>query len=598
MALDRFRAAKDSDHLDDPRRRATIDCGVSPPFERSALARSKRSRKRERTAFSGFFGLLIGLQLGALSVGGSAAAKESPPAGRPLRPAEAAVAAWLEDNRQRPPALRAFVQRLPKGGDIHSHLSGAVYAEHYLEWAALDGYCVDPVGPALVKASACGQKPTFFAASELPQRADTYAKFVNLWSTRNLPFAGRSGHDQFFEAFAGFDLISSSLSRQDDMVAEVANRAAAQRIHYLELMITLKGSDVRALGKRVGWSGNHALMRQQLLAAGLGALVQQGRAELDTINREVRNTLRCGTAEAQPGCEVTVRFLQQATRTRAPQEVFAQLVYAFELAKASPSIVGINLVAPEDHPVALRDYALQMKMLQFLKRQSPEVKIALHAGELTLGLVPPDDLRFHIRQAVEVAQANRIGHGVGVMFEDEPFQLLEEMRRRGVLVEICLTSNEVILNVKGDDHPFLEYRRAGVPLALASDDEGISRIDLSNEYLLAVQRYGLSYPELKDLARNSLEYSFLPGASLWEASDYRRVKAACAEDIPGASPPSGRCAPLLAGSERAAAQWTLEAKFAAFEALPTFRRHGPAPRRVPAPRPEVPQAIPAAAPTR
>ena len=53
-------------------------------------------------------------------------------------------------------------------------------------------------------------------------------------------------------------------------------------------------------------------------------------------------------------------------------------------------------------------------------------------------------------------------------------------------------------------------------MTLASDDEGISRIDLSNEYLLAVLRYKLSYRDLKTLARNSLEYSFLPGQSLWE----------------------------------------------------------------------------------
>lgn len=89
-----------------------------------------------------------------------------------------------------------------------------------------------------------------------------------------------------------------------------------------------------------------------------------------------------------------MRFLQQTTRTGPPQEVFAQLVYAFELARASRAVVGLNLVAPEDNPVALRDYTLQMRMLQGLKRLHPEVKVALHAGELTLGLVPPERLRI------------------------------------------------------------------------------------------------------------------------------------------------------------------------------------------------------------
>ena len=151
---------------------------------------------------------------------------------------------------------------------------------------------------------------------------------------------------------------------------------------------------------------------------------------------------------------------------------------------------------------------------------------------------------------------------------------MEAMRRHGVLVEICLTSNDVILNVKGQGHPFLDYRKAGVPMTLASDDEGLSRIDLSNEYQLAAQRYGLSDPELKDLAGNSLEYSFLKGESLRDPGNYSRMKAACAEDIPGARALYARCANVLRSSDRAAAQWTLESKCAAFEALPTFQRPG------------------------
>lgn len=524
-------------------------------------------------------GVLWAFLIGSNVVGLQVAAEEVSAPQRSLRQAESAVAAWFEANRHRPTKIRAFVQRMPKGGDIHTHLSGAVYAEHYLSWAAADGYCVDPSRPALVPPSDCKQNPNYFAASELVQKTAIYDKLVNLMSTRNLRFSGRSGHDDFFEAFGGFDLISSSLSRQDDMVAEVANRAASQHIFYLELLITLRGNEVRKLGRAVGWTGNFAQMRQQLRDLGMMDLVARGGQDLDTINREVAKTLRCGTAEAQPGCEVTVRFVSQTTRTRPPEEVFAQFAYAFELARASSSVVGINLVAPEDNPVALRDYTLHMKMLQFLKAQFPDVKLSLHAGELALGLVPPEHLRFHIRQAVEVAQASRIGHGAGIMYENYPFQLLDAMRRRGVLVEICLTSNEVILDMKSDDHPFLDYRQAGVPLALASDDEGISRIDLSNEFQLAAMRYNLGYPDLKQLARNSLEYSFLKGDSLWESTNYDHIKPVCAEDIPGSTALSPRCANFLMGNDRAKAQWKLEAEFAAFEALPTFRSTGPTQRQ-------------------
>ena len=91
-------------------------------------------------------------------------------------------------------------------------------------------------------------------------------------------------------------------------------------------------------------------------------------------------------------------------------------------------------------------------------------------GEITPGLVSPIDLQSHIRQAVEVAGADRIGHGVDVVNEQNAGQLLDEMARRHVLVEVPLTSNEQILGVFGAAHPFVNYRAAGVPVTLATDD--------------------------------------------------------------------------------------------------------------------------------
>ena len=71
------------------------------------------------------------------------------------------------------------------------------------------------------------------------------------------------------------------------------------------------------------------------------------------------------------------------------------------------------------------------------------------------------------------------------------------------LVEICLTSNEVILGISGDEHPFEMYRRAGVPLSLGTDDEGISRSPLTMEFVKAVERYNLDYDDVKELVRNN-----------------------------------------------------------------------------------------------
>ncbi|MGO8842059.1 MAG: adenosine deaminase, partial [Methyloceanibacter sp.] len=78
-----------------------------------------------------------------------------------------------------------------------------------------------------------------------------------------------------------------------------------------------------------------------------------------------------------------------------------------------------------------------------------------------------------------------------------------------MLVEINLTSNADILGIGGKDHPFSLYRKFGVPVALSTDDEGVERIDLTHEYVRAVETYDLNYADLKQLVRASLEHSFL-----------------------------------------------------------------------------------------
>jgi adenosine deaminase len=202
------------------------------------------------------------------------------------------------------------------------------------------------------------------------------------------------------------------------------------------------------------------------------------------------------------------------------------MLLGFELMRADPRWVGINLVQPEDDNVALRDYRLQMRMLGYLRGVYPTGHITLHAGELAPGLAPPADLRFHIRDAVEVAHAERIGHGVDVRGERDPVGLAREMARRGVLVEVPLTSNRQILGVAGRRHPLRFYLRHHVPVALATDDEGVSRTDLTEQYEQAVRDHGLGYRTLKRIATDALRHAFLPDGT--KATLLRRQAAALA----------------------------------------------------------------------
>lgn len=426
--------------------------------------------------------------------------------GLPRTGAERRVARYFESIRGKPPRLLAFLREMPKGGDLHTHLTGAVYAESLAQWAAEDGDCVDRVSLAL-SAPPCdadaGRPPA--AAAVLDRHL--YRRMIDAWSMRNWQRGQASGHDQFFDTFAL--AVRATSGRTGDMLAEVARRAAHGRVSYLEVMVTLDRRTSSRMAAAAGWDDDLGQLREKLLAEGLASVVETARAEVDAAERRKAELLRCGTKDADPGCAVEVRYLFQVLRGQPKEQVFAQLLAAFETAHRDPRVVGLNLVMPEDWLVPVRDFSLHMRMLGELKKSYPSVRIALHAGELWPGLVPPEVLRFHIRESILVGHAERIGHGVSVMHEDDPYGLLREMARRKVLVEVCLTSNDLILGVRGADHPLSVYLEEGVPVALATDDEGVSRSEMTLEYMKAAQEQGLGYLQLKRMARASLEHAFV-----------------------------------------------------------------------------------------
>jgi adenosine deaminase len=476
--------------------------------------------------------------------------------------AQARTAKAFETARQQGPlALHAFLIAMPKGGDLHNHLSGAVYAESWIAQAAADGLCVDLATSSLVDKSdatapSCGtgRRPAADALSD----QHFYDTLVDAFSMRSfVPYAGHSGHDQFFDTFRRFDAVTPQ-QHMGDWLDEVSARAATQNEQYLELMVTPPFAHAAQLARTLGWQNNFDALRRQLLAHGLKDEMATDEQLLTQALAERNRQQHCDSAQAAGGCAVQIRFLYQVLRGAAPERVFAQTLLGFELASVDPRWVGINFVMPEDGYLSMRDYTLQMRMLDYLHRLYPKVHISLHAGELAPGLVPPDGLRFHIRQAVEIGHAERIGHGVDVMYEDHPEALLDEMAARHVMVEINLTSNDVILGVHGAEHPLPMYMKHGVPVALSTDDEGVSRIDLTHEYVRGAEDFGLDYPALKQMARNSLTYSFLPGDSLWAST-------ACQGQTPGSDHPGSTCRHFLDGSAKATAQWDLERRLRSFE---------------------------------
>ncbi|MEJ1967400.1 MAG: hypothetical protein WDN03_01995 [Rhizomicrobium sp.] len=463
-----------------------------------------------------------------------------------------------------PPALRVLLQKMPKGGDLHNHLDGSVYAEDYLKWASDDGDCIARTTRAISPPPCTSdQVPAKDLVSRDPQ---FYQETIDALSMRNfVPGLGTgevSGHDHTFATFPRFGAVAAA--HLADSLVVTRMQAAADNVSYIEQIADPAVAFSSLLLGQAGPAGSADFeTARTALEPILPGLVAAARAQFDAAEATAKS--RCRARPVPPDCAVQVRYLFFVLRTLPPQQAFAQMALGFALVKADPRFVGVELVAPEDDPVALRDFQLQMLMFQFFEKSAPQVRLSLHAGELALGLVPPSELGFHIAESIDVAGARRIGHGYSIAHEINVKLLLAEMAQKRIAVEINLTSNAITPGIAGAEHPLALYRAAHVPVTLAADDEGVFRIDLTHEYVRAVTEQHLRYRDLKEIARNGLEYSFLPGGSLWMGGDYRAPAPACAAGVPGGEAKAPACARLLAGSEKAAAQWRLEGALARYE---------------------------------
>lgn len=412
--------------------------------------------------------------------------------------------------------LNLLMGMLPKGADLHHHYSGAIYTETYLDWVDKQNFCIYHETNAELKAEIYRVETSQSlpdAARKICISADAarrdngfYRELLKRWSDKD--YTGYKASDQqFFDTFGYFSPVSGY--NYNEGLKSLKARAKAENVQYIETM--LKGApDVD----------------NQALAQAINALTERsGETEIikalsdyaDFMARDPGTQQKIeayvkGLGSSVSGIDdqdFTLRFQSYVSRNNSPAQIFSGLYSSFASAKKSRLIVGVNFVGPENGYVAMKDYKLHMRMFRFLNQRFPGVKLSLHAGELTLGMVPPEGLKDHIHDAVTIAGARRIGHGIDITYEAEAPALLQNLKKRNIAIEVNLTSNEFILGVKNEAHPVTVYRRHGVPFVLSTDDAGVSRNNLTGEYLLFVSRYKPTYRELKEVALNSIRYSFL-----------------------------------------------------------------------------------------
>jgi hypothetical protein len=422
---------------------------------------------------------------------------------------------YFDKIRNNDAALTAFFARMPKGGDLHHHYGGSVYAETLLAYAIQEDFFVDATTMTVAKEQPATGNWERFSSIRKRDALDAYKdQLIQKWSVKDYHEAHYPSDKQFFESFDKFGATLGGTFEAG--LNELKQRAIRENLSYIETQLTTIPSTVSVdefaqLNERLR---NYQATRNEVAVFKtldtLYAYLQQKNVTTDARKYNSELIEKLHRELRLDDSLFTMRFQNFVLRFREPVTLFRDLVTAFVSADLSPIIDGVNIVSPEHGETSMKDYWLHMVMYKYCNARYPKVRNSMHAGELVLGMVLPEELTWHIGAAVYTAKARRIGHGVDIAQEANNYELLQYMAKNKIAVEINLVSNEFILKVKEDRHPIMLYKTFGVPMVISTDDAGILRTNMTEQYVLLAKRYkAFSYDDIKRLVYNSIEYSFI-----------------------------------------------------------------------------------------
>jgi adenosine deaminase len=421
---------------------------------------------------------------------------------------------YLEKIRNNEALLTAFFQQMPKGGDLHHHFSGSVYAEPLLERAIAENFYLNLETMAVSKTKPEKGNWQPFSSIKNDGKLNYYQQqIMQTWSVKDYNGSVPSD-DQFFDSFQKFE--STIKGHFAEGMLELKKRAIAENVSYIETQLSTIPCDMNVFDL----TDFNSKLRQASVQKDEGAVLKL----LDELYKSLQKKEAKKYAEdfnnnflaklhkdlKMDDERFTMRYQNFVLRFMEPVDLFKNLVIAFISSNESKLTAGVNIVSPEHGENSMKDYWLHMVMFKYCHSKFPEVKYTLHAGELTLGLVQPEDLTWHINDAIYIAGANRIGHGVDIAYEANSYDLLKYMSKNNIPIEINLASNEFILKVKENRHPFTLYKEFNVPIVISTDDAGILRSNMTEQYVLLAKRYqDVNYETIKKYVYNSINYSFI-----------------------------------------------------------------------------------------
>lgn len=173
----------------------------------------------------------------------------------------------------------------------------------------------------------------------------------------------------------------------------------------------------------------------------------------------------------------------------------ATLLQAFEDLGRPKEVVGLDLAGDEE-----TSYPIELPSMFREAKDRFGLGITIHAGETGRA--------ENVRSAVNLFDADRIGHGTAAGKDPSLLELLAERR---ICVEVCPISNRLTGAVPHDEtHPLQEFRRHGVPFVICSDNPAIHLHGLADDQAAAMAE-GLSICDMQQQYEIAKRYSFMEG---------------------------------------------------------------------------------------
>lgn len=405
-------------------------------------------------------------------------------------------------NTAKPAELYTFLYALPKGGDIHNHLGGAVRSEW---WYAI---ATDP---------ARNGGDVFYTRTQFNVIADTAQPLILFHMIRRHTYEQLSASQQ--ADYVRLDALTPEQKQAwlDSLRLERPGEGRKEFFNWIWPRMDELGENLAVVGealvetmKAYGAEGLRYLETQQ---GAMGFRDNHGQPIPTAVAADYFRARLAKPDALATG--VTVRL--QATVLRFADNAEDRLERLYQFVDANRDLwVGVNMAGIEENDKG--NPTRFLAKYRELRRTFPTLDLSIHAGEM-------DGPDTHIRDTLLLG-ASRIGHGLNLIQDPATLLLLQQTRR--VLVEINLISNR-LLEYTPDlaKHPFPEYLRTGIPVCLNTDDRGMWDSNLTDEYYTAVTQYNLSWAELVQLGRNSLTYSFAqPEVKARLLADYEQAVTA------------------------------------------------------------------------